>query len=252
MRLDKHEEDIVDVTDMADKELKIENDKREIVDKWFSAELMFKAWKDRGVPNLTGYGLLVDELDEAVMMVQTFLTMKAVAPFREETQDLLKQLSETADVLDRWLKVQQMWCSLESVFMGGDISKQLPKEAKMFLKVDKEFAVQMERAQKTMFVAMMDKDTLDPAIAPDVYVVVRDLDLHYHAPIRPECDVKLILSVRKVRAAGLTVDFEFRSADLSVLHAKASRTVCRMDGVTHQPSAWSDEFRGKHEALIRA
>ena len=114
------------------------------------------------------------------------------------------------------------------------------------------YVLLMERAQKTMFVAMMGKDTLDPAVAPDVYVVVRDIDLHYHAPIRPECDVKLILTVRKVRAAGLTVDFEFRSADLAILHAKASRTVCRMDGTTHQPAPWSDEFRGKHEALVRA
>jgi len=37
----------------------------------------------------------------------------------------------------------------------------------------------------------------------------------------------------------------------SVLHAKASRTVCRMDGTTHQPAAWSDEFRAKHEALVK-
>jgi acyl-CoA thioesterase FadM len=64
--------------------------------------------------------------------------------------------------------------------------------------------------------------------------------------------VKLILSVRKVRAAGLTVDVEFRSPDLATLYAKASRTICRMDGTSHQPSAWSDEFRAKHEALIRA
>ena len=113
------------------------------------------------------------------------------------------------------------------------------------------YVLLMERAQKTFFVATMGKDTLDPAIAPDVYVVVRDLDLHYHAPIRPECDVKLILSVRKVRAAGLTIDFEFRSADFSVLHAKASRTVCRMDGATHQPAPWTDEFRTKHEELVK-
>jgi acyl-CoA thioester hydrolase len=113
------------------------------------------------------------------------------------------------------------------------------------------YVLLMERAQKTMFVALMGKDTLDPAVAPDVYVVVRDIDLHYHAPIRPEGEVKLILSVRKVRAAGLTVDFEFRSADLSVLHAKASRTVCRMDGATHQPAAWSEEFRAKHEGLVK-
>ena len=114
------------------------------------------------------------------------------------------------------------------------------------------YVLLMERAQKVMFVAVMGKDTLDPAIAPDVYVVVRDIELHYHAAVRPECELKLVLRVRKVRAAGLTVDFEFRSADFSVLHAKASRTVCRRDGTTHQPAAWSEDFRAKHEALIRA
>jgi len=25
-----------------------------------------------------------------------------------------------------------------------------------------------------------------------------------------------------------------------------------MDGISHQPSAWSDEFRAKHEALVKA
>jgi RND family efflux transporter MFP subunit len=36
----------------------------------------------------------------------------------------------------------------------------------------------MERAQKIMFIALMGKDTIDPAVAPDVYVVFRDIDLH--------------------------------------------------------------------------
>ena len=47
----------------------------------------------------------------------------------------------------------------------------------------------MERAQKVMFIALMGKDTIDPAVAPDVYVVVRDIDLHYLVAIRPECVV---------------------------------------------------------------
>ena len=112
------------------------------------------------------------------------------------------------------------------------------------------YVLMMERAQKTMFVSLMGKDTLDPAIAPDVYVVVRDLQIQYLQPIKPECEVKIILRVKKVRAAGLTIDFEFRNTDSTILYAKASRTVCRMDGRTHQPAEWSEEFRAKHEALL--
>ena len=112
------------------------------------------------------------------------------------------------------------------------------------------YVLMMERAQKIFFVSLMGKDTIDPAVAPDVYVVVRDLQVQYLQPIKPECEVKIIQRVKKVRAAGLTVDFEFRSADHSVLYAKAARTVCRMDAHTHQPSEWSEEFRAKHEALL--
>ena len=112
------------------------------------------------------------------------------------------------------------------------------------------YVLMMERAQKTMFVSLMGKDTLDPAIATDVYVVVRDLQIQYLLPIKPECEVKIILRVKKVRAAGLTIDFEFRNTDSTLLYAKASRTVCRMDGHSHQPAEWSDEFRAKHEALL--
>jgi acyl-CoA thioester hydrolase len=112
------------------------------------------------------------------------------------------------------------------------------------------YVLLIERAQKTFFVETMGVDTIDPKVAPDVYVVVRDLDLHYHAPIIPECEIDVILRVTKVRAAGLTVAFEFRSTDGKVLYCTGSRTICRMDGTSHQPAPWTDEFRSKHEALI--
>ncbi|MEY4034323.1 MAG: hypothetical protein RL492_1517 [Verrucomicrobiota bacterium] len=63
------------------------------------------------------------------------------------------------------------------------------------------YVLLMERAQKTFFVATMGKDTLDPAIAPDVYVVVRNLELSYLVPIRPECTVKLQTSNSAAKTA---------------------------------------------------
>lgn len=38
-----------------------------------------------------------------------------------------------------WLQVQRKWIYLEGIFGGGDISKQLPEQAKFFDKIDKQF-----------------------------------------------------------------------------------------------------------------
>ena len=44
--------------------------------------------------------------------------MRHVGPFREPVQEQLTALSDTADTLELWIKVQLLWTALESVFMG--------------------------------------------------------------------------------------------------------------------------------------
>eukprot|EP01033_Poteriospumella_lacustris_P002475 gene2475-1807_t len=147
-----HKDEVEEVTDGADKQLKIEKALEELELRWRTARFVFREWKGRNIQILQGTVGVMEELEEAQMTLQANLTMKHVGPFRERAQELLKTLSETSDTLEKWLKVQMMWCSLESVFTGGDIAKQMPMEAKKFAKIDKEWAKIMAKAYETQLV----------------------------------------------------------------------------------------------------
>ncbi len=162
-------EDIEEVTDGADKQLKIEQQLSEINTQWQNQEFAFQEWKDRGIHVLKGTPLIMEELEESQMNLQTMLTMRHVAPFKVATQNLLASLCETSDTLELWVKVQMMWCALESVFTGGDIAKQMPKVAKKFAKVDKAWAKIMINASECRNVVNSCTDELLCSSLPSMY-----------------------------------------------------------------------------------
>ena len=162
-------EEVEEICDGADKQLAIEKKMVDMREQWIGATFEFTMWRTREIPVLKAFGFVIEMLEEAQLQLQTLLSVRHVAPFRDDVQKFLTLLSETADTLEMWVKVQMLWTALESVFLGGDIAKQMPVEAKKFAKINKDWEKLMLRASETKLVIPCCSNELLRTTLPALY-----------------------------------------------------------------------------------
>ena len=56
---------------------------------------------------------LQEILEETLMNLNTMNAMRHSIPFKEQLNSMLSTLSETGDIMERWIKVQMLWTSLQ-------------------------------------------------------------------------------------------------------------------------------------------
>ena len=80
------------------------------------------------------------------MQLNQMNAMRYVTPFKSIVVEKMSLLGDVNDIIEKWLKVQNLWTNLVSVFTSGDISKQMPTMSKKFRGIDKQWLKIMERA----------------------------------------------------------------------------------------------------------
>ncbi|XP_018096048.2 dynein heavy chain 5, axonemal [Xenopus laevis] len=146
----KLKDQLISIAKAAKKEMDLEIKMRKVEEEWTEQVLSFKPYKNRGPISLVKEDslLLLEELEDAHVLLAQMLESKEIDPLREEAMIWAEKLKRVHDVLDLWIEVQELWQHLEEIFNNSAIIKELPIEARKFAKVDRSWTLMMRSAYK--------------------------------------------------------------------------------------------------------
>jgi len=115
------------------------------------------------------------------------------------------------------------------------------------------YAVHVERATTALYHTSGRKWALAVEENPDQFHVVREFKIEFLKPFLGEGDLDIRLWVNKMGNTSCTYDFEVASENGKdrTIHVQGHRTIIKLDPKSLRPQPWSEDFRIRHQWLIR-
>ena len=111
------------------------------------------------------------------------------------------------------------------------------------------FFLHMERTAAAFFVSMGRRWETRVADNTDQFAVVKAQEIEYLVPFKGTGELRVEMRVEKLGRTSCALAFRFTSPDESVLYARGTRTIVKVNAETLRPSPWTARFRDEVRAL---
>ncbi|KAM9316607.1 uncharacterized protein PAF06_007656 [Gastrophryne carolinensis] len=145
----KFQKQLLSIAKAAKKEMDLEIKMRRVEEEWSEQVLNFKPYKNKVLLVKEDSLMLLEELEDAQLLLAQMLTSKEIDPLREEAATWAEKLKNVGEVLELWIEVQDLWQHLEEIYNTAAIIQELPRDVRRFAKVNKRFTLMMISAYKT-------------------------------------------------------------------------------------------------------
>ena len=148
LKVHEHAEDVEEIVETANKELKIERKLRDIEMLWKDMTLDYASHNGTETFLIKPSEEVIEGLESHQLELQSMIGMgKFVDFFKDRVLNWQSTLGSVEDVIKVWSNVSRSWAALESIFLASaDIRSQLPEDTKRFEGLDSEFKELMKDA----------------------------------------------------------------------------------------------------------
>ena len=148
LKINEHAEDVSEIVETAQKELKIEKKLLEIETVWKDMILDYVPHKETEMFVPRPSEEVVEGIEAHQMELQGIFGMgKFMEYFKDRVMLWQSTLGTVDDTLRMWMNVAKSWASLESIFLASaDIRSQLPEDTRRFEGINSEFVELMKEA----------------------------------------------------------------------------------------------------------